>query len=163
MAMFERVNAPFSVRFLTTLDAVNSTVPALFCRLKLMLLASLSAPVLIVLVTAPPPVALTIGVPETVRLVTVAVVHIVTAVAAVSVIAPVPKLMVRAVAEALENRPVDRVNAPSARVPLVSVVVKAEPRVKLSCSVHVPATPLKVMPQANDVALVFTVLDVVAL
>ena len=97
-----------------------------------MALASLSAPELMVLVPTPPPEDSTNGVPDTVRLVTVPVFHIVAVAEFVKAILPVPKLMVLVPVPLLANVPVVNVKLPNARVPVVRVVVNVVAEVRLS-------------------------------
>ena len=132
---------PLTVRLRKFPVILYTAVPVVSNKLMLTLFASLSAPVLIVLVTAvPPPIHSTVGVPLTVRFVTVPVFQIVLVVALFNTILPVPKLIVRAVEPLELNRPVVSVKVESANVPAVSVNVLVEPIVKLFRKLRVPPT-----------------------
>ena len=87
-----------------------------------MVLASLSAPELIVLVIlVPPPDDSTKGVPDTVRLVTVPVFHTVAVAEPDRAILPVPKSSVLALEFELLNTGVVNVYDPNVKVPAVNV------------------------------------------
>jgi len=129
----------------TTLLAIKATVPALSVSVKFNDCASVIAPVLIVLVTAPLPAVSILLVPVYEKFVGVAVFQYVTAVFAVNLIFPLePNAIVLLLAFVDANKPVVNVRSFRFNVPLVNVVVLALDNAKLLCNVQEPLTPLKV-------------------
>jgi len=93
---------------------------------------SVVAPEAIVVATAPELSMLTLGVPEMVRLVAVAVVQIVPPAVLLQVMFPVPNAMLRTPLPVDEKSPVVKEKLFKLMVPLVNVQVRAATRVRLS-------------------------------
>lgn len=124
--------AVLTVKLRTVLPEVKATVPAAVSSIeKLMLLASLNAPVLIVLVVVPAAVISTDGVPDTVNPVLVLVSQTVAAAVFVKTILPVPNDNVR-VFEFEDKKfkhvrvRLTRLNVPAVKVTAPVVVTAAE-------------------------------------
>jgi hypothetical protein len=132
------VKLTFRAELLATPRNERAYVPVV--KLKEMLLASVKIPGDTVVLSEPELEMLTVGVPVTVKLVTIAVVQIVTPLVSLHVMLPVPKARVRIELLLELKRPVVIFFPFKFKIPALKVQARVDPIVKSSKSCTVPPT-----------------------